>query len=150
MDNKKDVMQRIPCVILIPILIMTLVLPLKGCMGAPMEGGRGVLRQRCLTIKCLSSIKNSTMLDRICRKESPLVSGNLCYCCGGTKSFHIYGDVCLRYCLKTRNPITNQLSGEPCRPRVKPTLEDSSFEDESLKFFPDFPSLLPEDELDCS
>uniref|UniRef100_A0A0K2U3Q0 Uncharacterized protein n=1 Tax=Lepeophtheirus salmonis TaxID=72036 RepID=A0A0K2U3Q0_LEPSM len=104
----------------------------------------------CFSYKCLKSISNPNILDSICRRREILSTTSPCYCCGGFKYFHIYGDICLRYCLKTQNPATKKISGEPCRPKNNAFQEktlDKEFD--AFKFFPDFPLLLPEDQLDC-
>ena len=82
-----------------------------------------------------------------------------CYCCGGVTNYHIYGNICNRYCLKLFNKETLSFT-KPCRlteakqkelhgqnnQKVDPDDENSSHD----RPFPRSPQKMPLDSIQCT
>lgn len=63
---------------------------------------------------------------------------DLCYCCGGVRRYHIYGNQCRRWCRRARD--SHGPDSEPCRPTPEAEAENNNPDHSGA--FPDYPTRL--------
>merc|ERR1719320_1423109 len=94
-------------------------------------------KPHCLSYPCLKKVDNLDNLDTECRSSSPNAK-LFCYCCGGVQSYHIYGSVCNRYCLKNYNSQTKRFF-TPCRLMADETSSAGDQNESTFDFQRPFP-----------